>query len=289
MAVAVAVTSALIPGALWLWVFTNGRSYRGAPLKILLITFFLGMVSVVPAGVIEFLLIDSDELEYGLASIGTVAVVMFFIVGPVEETSKFLAVRLGVYRTRHLREPLDGLIYGAVASLGFATAENIGYALSFGPEVMILRGPVSTLGHVVFGSLWALSLNPAAPPVRRKFAGLAGLAAAALLHGLFNVLVFSVWGILPALALVGLGGYLVIRMFRRAKRNSTYHLRRNMPLLRCPVCSGTFHPDDRFCPGCGTSTSALSPWQQQCANCGHVTGTDANFCTACGDLFVLEV
>jgi hypothetical protein len=111
----------------------------------------------------EYWLIDSDELEYGLASFGTIAGVMFFIVGPVEETSKFLAVRLGVYRTRHLREPLDALVYaGAAASLGFATAENIGYALSFGPEVMIARGPVSTLGHVVFGSLWALSLNPQA-------------------------------------------------------------------------------------------------------------------------------
>jgi RsiW-degrading membrane proteinase PrsW (M82 family) len=288
LAVAVAVISALLPGFLWLRVFTKGRSYRGAPLKILLITFLLGMASVIPAGFIEFLLIDSDELEYGLASFGTVVVAMFFIVGPVEETSKFLAVRLGVYRTRHLREPLDGLIYGAAASLGFATAENIGYALLFGPELMIVRGPVSTLGHVVFGSLWALSLNPQAPPGRRKIVGITALAAAALLHGLFNVLLFSFWGIVPAFLLVGVGGYVVIRMFRRAKSNSTYHLRRNVPLLKCTICSSDYHQQDNFCPECGTSTSLLTPKEWHCANCGQVSETDAKFCIACGDLFVLD-
>ena len=288
MALTVTVISALIPGFLWLWVFTHGRSYRGAPLKILLITFLLGMLSVVPAGLIEYWLIDSDELEYEAISLGIFAVAMFFVVGPAEETSKFLAVRLGVYRTRHLLEPLDGLIYGAAASLGFATAENIFYALSLGPEIMIVRGPVSTLGHVVFGSLWALSLNPQAPASRRRLIGIAALTAAALVHGLFNVLLFSGWGIPVALALVGVGGYVVLRMFRRAKSRSTYHLRRNVPQMKCPVCSTTFRLEDNFCPGCGTNTLALHPQQQRCANCGQATLTDAKFCTACGDLFVID-
>ena len=201
MAVVVAVISAIIPGFLWLWVFAHGRSYRGAPLKILLITFLFGMLSIIPAGALEFWLIDFDDVEYSLVNFGAFAAAMFFVIGPVEETSKFLAVRLGVYRTRHLKEPLDGLIYGAAASLGFATAENIGYALSFGPEIMIIRGPLSTLGHVVFGSLWALSLNPIAPPGRRRLIGIAALTAAALLHGLFNLLLFAGWGIPLAFAL----------------------------------------------------------------------------------------
>lgn len=281
--------SGLIPGFLWLWVFVNGRSYRGAPHKILFFTFLLGMLSVIPAGLLEYWLIDDEELEYGFASIGAVAIVMFFIVGPAEETSKFLSVRLGVYRTRHLREPLDGLIFGAAASLGFATAENIWYALSFGAEVMIVRGPVSTLGHVIFGSLWALSLNPNAPPTRRRLIGIAALTAAAFIHGLFNVLLFSGWGIPVALALVGIGGYVVVRMFRRAKSHSTYHLRRNVPQLKCPDCSTMYHINDNFCPGCGMRAEALSPRELLCANCGQVAWTDAKFCTACGDLFVLEV
>ncbi len=294
MAVGVAVISAVIPGFLWLWVFTHGRSYRGAPLKILLITFLLGMLSTVPVILVYSLVVALDIVELDVedlafATLGTVAVAMFFVVGPVEETSKFLAVRLGVYRTRHLREPLDGLIFGAAASLGFATAENISYALSFGAEIMIVRGPISTLGHVIFGSIWALSLNPQAPVAKRRFYGLTALVAAALLHGLFNVLAFSTWGIVPAFGLVIVGALVVFRMFRRTKSGSTYHLRRNVPMPVCPVCLTAYRQHDKFCHGCGTHTIAIEPLLQRCANCRLDSTPGAAFCSGCGDLFVYDV
>lgn len=288
MAVGVAVISAIIPGFLWLWVFTHGRSYRGAPLKVLMVTFLLGMSSTVPVAVIYSYILDVELEELAAADFKTVAAAMFFIVGPVEETSKFFAVRLGVYRTRHLREPLDGLIYGAAASLGFATAENIGYSLAFGPEVMIARGPISTVAHVIFGSIWALSLNPGAPSGQRKLFGVAALAGAAALHGLFNVLAFTAWGILPAFGLVLIGGYVVVRMFRWTKSRSTYHLRRNVPLLVCPVCATAYRQQDNFCHGCGTSTDGLRPDRQRCANCRQDARIGARFCSNCGDLFVYE-
>ncbi len=286
----ITVFSAVVPGVIWLWVFTHGRSYRGAPLKILVITFFLGVFAAAPVSAaywaIDRWVFELDISELAVASVGTVAVAMFFIVGPVEETFKFLAVRLGVYRTHHLREPLDGLIYGAAASLGFATIENISYASSFGPEVMILRGPISTLGHVVFGSIWALSLNPRAPRSSRRVIGLASLAGAAFLHGLFNVFAFSDWGVLPALGLVAIGGAVVIRMFRRAKAKSIYHLRRNIPLQVCPHCWTAFRPEDNFCSGCGRQVSLIHARIQQCANCREDSLIGARFCGNCGDLFV---
>lgn len=288
MAIGVAVVSALVPGFLWLWVFARGRSYRGAPLKVLLITFLLGMLSTVPVAIIYTFILDVDVEELAVADLATVAASMFFIVGPVEETSKFLAVRIGVYRTRHLNEPLDGLIYGAAASLGFATAENIGYALAFGPEVMIVRGPVSTVAHVVFGSIWALSFNPEAPSGRRKIVGVTALGAAALLHGSFNVLAFSGWGVLPAIGIVVVGVVVVIRMFRRVKSRSTYHLRRNIPLQVCVVCTTAFRHGNDFCTGCGTPRHRFEPDVQRCANCRTDSAVGAKFCVSCGDLFVYE-
>ncbi|MDA0677530.1 MAG: PrsW family glutamic-type intramembrane protease [Chloroflexi bacterium] len=288
MATAVTVVSAIIPGLLWLWVFTHGRSYRGAPHKILFIAFVLGMVSVIPAAFIESQFIDEDSIGFGVTDLSALAAAMFFIVGPVEEASKFLSVRVGVYRTRHLREPLDGLIYGAAASLGFATAENIGYAFAYGPEVMIARGPVSTVAHVIFGSLWALTLNPGSPPFQRKLTGFAGLLAAAFLHGLFNVLAFSGWGIFFALLLIVVGMIVVLRMFRRVKARSAYHLRRNIPMKVCPVCRAPVRYHNNFCAGCGTRSSAFQAAQVICSNCKHVSGSDAKFCNSCGDLFVFD-
>ncbi len=273
---------------MWLWVFTHGRSYRGAPLKMLLITFLLGGLVTLPVGLIYGFILDLELEDIATADFATVATAMFFIVGPVEEVSKFLAVRIGVYNTRHLNEPLDGLIYGAAASLGFATAENIGYALLFGPEVMIVRGPVSTVAHVIFGSIWALSLNPQAPAGRQNVIMLIALAGAAALHGAFNVLAFSVWGIFPAFGLVAVGAILVRRQFRRVRSGSTYHLRRNMPLNVCPVCTTAYRQQDNFCTGCGTATFRLTITQVRCANCRMNSGAGARFCANCGDLFVYE-
>lgn len=50
-------------------------------------------------------------------------------------------------------EPGDGLVYSTAASLGFASLENLFYIVQFGPAVMILRAPLSTAGHVVFGAV----------------------------------------------------------------------------------------------------------------------------------------
>lgn len=280
----VAVVSAITPGIFWLWVFTKGKSYRGSPRKFVILTFFLGMLSVAPAGAIEWFLIDDEELGTG-AGIAAIAAVMFFIVGPVEETSKYLAVRVGVYNTRHLREPLDGLIYGAAASLGFASAENVLYALTYGPEVMIVRAPLSTLAHLIFGSMWAVTLDRRRT---RKFTAgrqLLGLALAAGLHGLFNVLASYPWGVLGAIALVVIGAIVVVRMFRWSREHSTYHLRRNVPHVDCGNCGYRYRVGDNFCLRCGAPTNAYPHGAITCANCHQINGANAKFCTRCGDLF----
>ena len=73
---------------------------------------------------------------------------MLLVVGPVEEFSKFAVVRLKAYRSLYFDEPMDGLVYAAAASLGFASLENVLYVVDFGPEVMIVRAPVSTVAHL---------------------------------------------------------------------------------------------------------------------------------------------
>lgn len=284
MTPAVVVVSALAPGIFWFWVFTKGKSYRPAPRRLMAVTFFLGMLSVIPAGLIESVLIDEDSFME-TATIGAFAAAMFFVVGPVEETSKFLAVRLHAFRTPYLQEPLDGMMYGAAASLGFASAENILYASTFGPEVILVRGPLSTLAHLVFGSLWAVTLTrPGGTGAHTRLRTLAGLAMAAALHGMFNVFAFSPWGIAPAVLLVALGIVFVVRSFRLSRIRSRFHLGRNVPELSCNVCGARYRLGDSYCPGCGAPTGGLNS-SVTCANCGQFNLRAAHYCAGCGDLF----
>ncbi len=277
---------AFAPGIFWLWFFVRGRAYRPKPRRLLALTFFYGMLSTVPAGILNTLFIGGDVLD-GTADLATVAAAMLFVVGPVEEMSKFMAVRLGPFRSLYFDEPRDGLVYAAAASLGFASLENLLYILSFGPAVMVGRAPISTLAHVIFGSFWGYGLGIQAQEGRRaKQLWLwAGLAVAAAVHGLFNILVFnaSPMGLLLALLLVGLGLWWTLNRFRWAQRVSPFRFRRNYPQVDCPRCGKRIFITSRFCQFCRWPVSASRPSVLYCSNCGNPVRPDAAYCTRCGD------
>ena len=85
---------AFAPGVFWLWFFAKRDVYRPEPKRLIALTFCLGMAATVPAGVLNTLFLDDILLAGGAADIGSLAVGMLFVVGPVEETCKYLAVRL---------------------------------------------------------------------------------------------------------------------------------------------------------------------------------------------------
>lgn len=274
---------AFAPGLFWLWFFVRGRAYRPKPRLLLAGTFFLGMLSTIPAGILN--VVFAGDAEIGTANLKSWATAMFFVVGPVEETSKFLAVRLGPYRSLYFDEPRDGLVYAAAASLGFASLENLLYILNFGPWVMVGRAPVSTLGHVIFGSFWGYGLGVQAQEGRRgrRLWLAAGLLFAAGVHGLFNTLLFGVWTSPLALVLVGLGFWWTLSRFRWAQRISPFRLRRNYPQVECPGCGQRVFITSRYCRFCRRPAPASLPPALICSNCGNLNRPDAAYCTQCGD------
>ena len=281
------VTVAFAPGVFWLWFFAKRNVYRPEPKRLLAKTFLLGMLSTIPAGIIEVLTLNDRLLDSDPATVFGLAIVMFAVVGPVEEFSKFLAVRLFIYKSLYFEEPMDGLVYSAAASLGFASLENLLYVYSFGPEVMIARAPLSTLGHVIFGAFWGYALGNRAQKGQNHFLRVAaGLTAAAAFHGLFNVLVF----IQPlfSLVLVGLGLTWTLGRFAWAKRVSPFRYRRNYPKVDCPGCHQRITIISRYCSYCGAIPYPISkstPRPIHCSHCGNTSRDDAKFCTACGDRF----
>ena len=269
------------PGIFWLWFFAKRHIYRPAPKRLLAQTFFLGMVSTVPALILEVMILGDFDLD-GSTDALTVAAGMLFVVGPVEEVSKFLAVRLVPYRSLYFDEPLDGLVYAAAASLGFASLENLFYVLSVGPWIMILRAPLSTLAHVIFGSFWgyALGRSPREPSRRSSWVLVTGIGAAAVVHGLFNMVLLTSWPI--GLALVGVGTWWALSRFRWAQSVSPFRRKRNYPRLRCINCGQVINILNRFCQYCGSP--ARRDFQGlYCSYCGHENRPDADFCTSCGD------
>lgn len=274
---------AFAPGIFWLWFFIRRGVFRPGPRRLLLFTFLLGMASTLPAGVLNSVFVD-DPTQIRSASLVTIATGMLLVVGPVEELCKFLAVRLLAYRSLYFDEPGDGLVYSAAASLGFASLENLFYVLSYGPLVMVGRAPLSTVAHVVFGSLWGYALGRQVQAGRRQsWQTLVGISAGALVHGIFNVVVFTFWP--AAVILVVLGSAWTVGRFTWARRASPFRYRRNYPRIDCPACHRRISIISRYCRFCGVTTASVSRATavRYWSFCESRNRSDAAFCASCGD------
>ena len=274
------------PGLFWLWFFVRLDRIRPSAPRWIALSFMFGMLSTVPAVVVEALVLQDDPLEPG-ATLASVSAAMILVVGPVEEGSKFLAVRLAVYRSLYFEEPMHGLVYGAAASLGFASLENLFYVLAFGPEVMVLRAPFSTLAHLVFGSLWGYGLG-----MRRAGHGAwvvwVGLVGAAVFHAVSNILLFSS---VPWLALIldTIGVVWAYRLFKWGQRVSPFRYRQNIPLMPCTGCGRFIRIISTFCQFCGAKQAARNALLIVCGNCESMNRPNAAYCTQCGDRLLRQL
>jgi RsiW-degrading membrane proteinase PrsW (M82 family) len=285
----------ILPCVLWLWYFSSRSRYKRPAGRVLGLTFFLGGLATIPALLLNLQgqSLINDAFEGGLSSLSLRILVLFLVVGPVEELLKLLVVYGYAYRQDEFDERLDGVIYSAAAALGFAAVENIVYLAEHDPRLVLLRGPLSNPGHALFSALWGLALSraKALPNLRHQRLPLIakGWLYASLLHAVFDMLlVFSArWNILFFAILVGV----MVALFFWVRTQIKYHIEKSphregtllMPLRRycqecgargtagmrcgkcgafipepeelemCPVCSTTQRPGAKFCARCGAN------------------------------------
>ena len=277
------VLAAFAPGLFWLWFFLRKDAHGPAPRRLIAVTFALGCLAIIPAGLVEYVLLGESFLAEG-AGLGGVAVGMLLVVGPIEELSKFAVVRLKAYRSLYFDEPMDGLVYAAAASLGFASLENVLYVVDFGPEVMIVRAPVSTVAHLVFGSIWGYALGLHQQSGYSRHWLVAGaLALGACTHAIFNILLSGPLPLgLAALALTAVGAIWAFRRFEWAQRVSPFRYRRNYPETVCHSCGELIRVMSQFCRFCGTPVVGKVE-SLFCGHCGVGNSSLAAYCTGCGD------
>jgi len=220
--IVIIILVAIAPCAFWLWIIYKGDRYKPEPKRLIIRTFFFGMVIAIPVAIIESVLYPGSIT--GDLSVSTAAYVAFIVAGFTEEVGKYAVVRFSVYNSPHFEEPADGLIYAAAAALGFASLENIVYIVSYGWEVILVRGLFSNLAHVIFSSLWGypLALTKLGMLKHKSFTYL-GLVAAMIAHGIFDFLFFTgttlTWLVVPFF-LVGVASFVL--MMIHANRHSVF-------------------------------------------------------------------
>jgi RsiW-degrading membrane proteinase PrsW (M82 family) len=174
--------------------------YEKEPLWLLALSFAGGMLSVIPA-----ILLEKWGQSLGFHSNGNLyntAVFAFIVVGFSEEFSKYLFLRFIPYRNKEFNEPYDGIMYSVVVSMGFATVENIMYVSQYGAETGIMRMFTAIPAHAVFGIIMGYFVGKA------KFSGdnsfflhIFGIIMAVAFHGAYDFSLMQ--NEIPGLKLVG--------------------------------------------------------------------------------------
>ena len=194
--------SAIVPSLLLLW-YIYARDRNPEPRGLLLKTFLLGAAICVPVIPVAMWMEDMGQaLAVGIW--GSALVQAFLGAAIPEELFKYLVLRQYVWNKPAFDEPLDGVVYGATASLGFATLENILYVSDGGLGVAALRALTAVPGHAFTGVVMGAFLGRARftqDPQERFGLLAAGFGWAVLLHGAYDTFLMTE----TAFALLALG------------------------------------------------------------------------------------
>ena len=186
----IVLISAVLPVVVLLFFIYRKDKINPEPLGLLLLTFFAGCFSVVPAALMEAVIMplappaDSAPVLNGLFD-------GYLVAGLSEELWKLLLLMLVVWRSRHFDEYFDGIVYAAYLSLGFACVENLSYVLQ-GSDPMgtaFMRGLLAVPAHFLFAVTmgYYVSLAKFDPEGRAKHF-VRALLYPVLLHGTYDAL-----------------------------------------------------------------------------------------------------
>ncbi len=196
MTYAFCIMMALLPSWLLVRYFVNSDKFP-EPTQTLKMVFkhgvyvaFWVLLCVLPLSV---LFLDEWASNSGVIVGG--AVTAFCAAAIPEEFFKHQVLRRRVAPHKDFDEPMDGVVYGAVASLGFATIENLLYCASGDLGTALGRAFTAVPAHAAFGAIMGYTF------ARRHFAGKSNgifgpaLLLPILLHGMYNWMLFILAGV----------------------------------------------------------------------------------------------
>jgi len=178
-----------------MWLVDRLDRKRPEPPSLRRLVTFVGMLSVIPAVIIEVAL--DNNLGVKLAPVITYqgsSFHAFIIAAAVEEACKIGVVYWVVWRRPEFDERMDGIVYASRAGLGFALVENVLYLLqehTLGGQLQlwVMRAALAVPGH----AMWTGMIGAMAARRRfdRKGLGLiAGYLLAVAFHGAYDMCVF---------------------------------------------------------------------------------------------------
>ncbi len=220
----------LLPGFAWLFFYLK-EDRHPEPKRLIALVFVAGIVSAIVALLIQLLincglLYHFDNCQAKIRQHAELTPLLILVFAFVEEMAKFGAAYFTIGKNKFFDEPVDAMVYMAVAALGFATVENLG-ALSGNEsrttlvsaifEIASFRFVGTTLLHTLTSSLvgyyWALSIRN----FGNKKLLVYGILLATALHAAFNYLILIYGNLLYPIIFVAIVGFFALGDFEKLK------------------------------------------------------------------------
>jgi len=222
MTVLLSIFLGLLPGLVWLGFFLK-EDERPEPKKSIFFVFFTGAI----AAFIAALLQNSIKDYFVGNGIFQQSILYVLVFVAIEEIFKFIFVYLTVFKSRFFDEPVDAMIYMVTGALGLATVENVALAIKMGApasfDLMIFRFLGATLLHALSSAIVGYYWGRGIVKNRKFFYIIFGLAAAILLHFVFNYLIIFLKanGLVYSISVLVLTSFFVFYDFEKLKKNDT--------------------------------------------------------------------
>ena len=188
---------AILPVVLILW-YVYKRDKLPEPPRVVFITLLLGIGITFP---LEILIIALEgfleTLNFGEEA--SHFFMSFIRAAYLEETMKFFVIIFYCLHLDDFDEPMDALVYGVAASLGFAVIENWQYVLGaskdgleVAKDVALIRSFTAVPLHALAGVFMGFFLMDAIfQKHNKKFFLFLSLFFPVCLHGLYDLILFS--------------------------------------------------------------------------------------------------
>ncbi len=205
------------------YIYSRDR-YEKEPFSMLIKALFAGILTVIPAVIIEKVLTGLSPLGDGLAYAGYTA---FVVAGFTEELMKFLAFYFFFWKDKNFNEKFDGIVYAVYISLGFAAIENILYVFTGGVGVGIVRALTAVPAHALFGIMMGYYFGLARfNATLRSLNLILAFLLPFVFHGLYDFILMSNSQLLLTV-FIPLFAYFWVMGFRKMSRLSDASIFRN--------------------------------------------------------------
>ena len=293
---------ALIPVVILLvFIFQRDKNEK-EPVGLLILLFFAGMTTAVPAFIAEVIGEKIIDLFFPYDSVVKAVIVASLLVGPAEELGKYIVLREITWKNKNFNYSYDAIVYAVFTSLGFAAIENIGYVFGGGIGTALVRMFTAVPGHACFAVFMGFFYSKAKYAEvtnnrkdRTKYT-LLSLFVPILIHGVYDAIAMGSVAaddiILSGLGILTWFGF-VIAMFLASVIVVVYASKHDFCFLPLPEQGWFYYRPNmvgswkcacgsvnqlNFCQTCGRQRPMVNVWN--CPRCGTIASL--SFCGKCG-------